>query len=236
MFTNHNKNQNNLYYMDLALQQAKRSLGNTNKNPAVGCVIVNKKNIIGLGCTSINGRPHAEINAINSSRINLRNSEMYVTLEPCSHYGKTPPCVKTIMKKKIRKVFFSIKDPDLRSFNKSKKILQKRGIIVRDGILKHKINSFYKSYFKYKNNDFPFVTCKLAVSKDYFTISKRRKWITNEFSRGRVHLFRSNHDCIVTSSNTVIEDNPKLDCRINGLENLTPTCIVLDNYQLTYDV
>ena len=117
MSTNHNKYQKISYFMRLALQQATKSLGNTKKNPAVGCVIVKNNHLISAGCTSIGGRPHAEQNAINFSEINPQNSELYVTLEPCSHYGKTPPCVKSIIESKIKKVFFSIKDPDPRSFN-----------------------------------------------------------------------------------------------------------------------
>ena len=228
MFTNHNKNQNNTYFMNLALQQAKKIIGNTKTNPAVGCVIVKKKNVISAGYTGFNGRPHAENNAINFSKHNLKNSDLYVTLEPCSHYGKTPPCVNSIIKKKIKKVFFSIKDPDLRSFNKSKNILQDKGIKVRDGFLKKEIDLFYNSYLKYKNNNLPFVTCKMAVSKDFFTINKSYKWITNEFSRGRVHLMRASHDCIITTSETIAKDNPRLTCRIYGLNDRTPSRIILD--------
>ena len=118
MSISQNKHQDHNLFMKLALDQASRSLGNTKENPAVGCVIVKNNNLIGAGFTSINGRPHAEQNAINFSKINTKNSHLYVTLEPCSHYGKTPPCVKTIIKSKIKKVFFSLKDPDHRSYNK----------------------------------------------------------------------------------------------------------------------
>jgi len=229
MFTNHKKNQNNIYFMSLALKQAEIILGNTKKNPAVGCVIVKNQNVISSGHTSIQGAPHAEHNAINLSKFDLKNSELYVTLEPCSHYGKTPPCVNLIIKKKVKKVIFSIKDPDVRSFNKCKSKLKKRGIAVSDGVLKNKINSFYSSYIKYKKNDLPFVTCKLAVSKDFFTINKKNKWITNYLSRGRVHLMRASHDCIMTSSRTVDKDNPRLTCRIEGLTNRSPSRIILDN-------
>ena len=95
--------------------------------------------------------------------------------------------------------------------------------------MSNETNSFYKSYFKSKKVYLPFVTCKLAVSKDFFTINKKKKWITNKFSRGRVHLMRSNHDCIMTSCKTIIKDNPILTCRINGLENRSPSRIILDN-------
>ena len=229
MITNKNKSQENIYFMKLALGQAKINLGNTKDNPAVGCIIVKNDHVISSGFTSIKGRPHAEQNAINFSKTNLKNSELYVTLEPCSHYGKTPPCVTSIIKSKIKKVIFSIKDPDPRSFDKCTKKLKKKGIIVINGILKDKIKSFYRSYFKSKKNKLPFVTSKLAISKDFYTINKKNKWITNEFSRGRVHLMRASHDCIMTSSSTIIKDNPQLTCRIDGLVNRSPARIILDN-------
>ena len=229
MFTNQNRYKNNIYFMGLALQQAKRTLGNTKKNPTVGCVIVKNHHVISAGYTSINGRPHAEQNAINFSKTNPKNSKLYVTLEPCSHFGKTPPCVNSIIKNKIKKVFFSIKDPDPRSFNKCSKKLKSKNIVVINGILKDKIKLFYRSYLKSKKKNLPFVTSKLAISKDFYTINRKAKWITNEFSRGRVHLMRATHDCIMTSSKTIIKDNPRLTCRINGLTNMSPARIIFDN-------
>tara|TARA_B100000029_G_C17432537_1_gene908407 strand:+ start:68 stop:1132 length:1065 start_codon:yes stop_codon:yes gene_type:complete len=220
--------------MQLALNQAKKNLGNTKSNPSVGCVITKNGNLVSVGNTGIGGRPHAEVDAINSSKVNLKKSNMYVTLEPCSHYGITPPCTKAIIKSKIRKVFFSLKDPDIRSFDKSAKILRRYGIKTIYGLLSNRLNEFYKSYFIYKKNyKLPYVTCKLAVSKDYFTVDKKSKWITNNLSRGRVHLIRSFHDCIVTSSKTVINDNPLLTCRIPGLEKKSPTRIIIDKYLST---
>ena len=106
MFTNQNKYKKHSYFMSLALQQAYKTLGNTKENPAVGCVIVKDDHVIGSASTGINGRPHAEFSAIKFSKVNLKNSELYVTLEPCSHYGKTPPCIKTIIKKKLNESFF----------------------------------------------------------------------------------------------------------------------------------
>ena len=208
--------------------QAKRNLGNTKENPAVGCVIIKNDCIISVGRTGINGRPHAEQNAIAYSKNNIKNSDLYVTLEPCSHYGKTPPCIKTIIGSKIRRVFFSLKDPDSRSYNKSTKQLTKNKIKVKSGILGNGTKNFYKSYFKYKKNILPFVTAKMAISKDYYTNNKKKKWITNKFSRGRVHLIRSNYDCIITSAKTIIKDNSELSCRIRGLENHSPSRIILD--------
>jgi len=109
------------------------------------------------------------------------------------------------------------------------KILRKKGIKVVSKILEKDVKLFYQSYILSKKDALPFVTCKLAVSRDFFTINKKNRWVTNEFSRGRVHLFRSQHDCIMTSSNTIIKDNPRLTCRIKGLKYSTPARIILDN-------
>lgn len=215
--------------MRLALAQAQKNLGQTNENPSVGCVITKNSSVVSVGCTNINGRPHAEYNAINQSKINLKDAELYVTLEPCSHYGESAPCTKSIISSGIKKVFFSINDPDLRSHNKCSKLLKSRKIGVKKGICSQEANSFYKSYIKSKNSFLPFVTCKLAISKDFFTINKKKRWITNKFSRGRVHIMRSNHDCIMTSCETIIKDNSNLTCRINGLKNKSPSRIILDD-------
>tara|TARA_Y100000590_G_C15562160_1_gene955209 strand:+ start:20 stop:1123 length:1104 start_codon:yes stop_codon:yes gene_type:complete len=228
MSTNQNKYKDKSFFMNLALIQAKKNLGNTSENPSVGCVITKNNHLISAGNTSFKGRPHAELNAINFSRTSLKGSDLYVTLEPCSHFGRTPPCTKSIINKKINKVFFSIIDPDIRSKNKCKKVLKKKGIFSRGGLCKNNLNFFYRSYIKSKRDVLPFVTSKLALSKDLFTIDKKRKWITNDFSRGRVHLLRAEHDCLITSSNTVIKDNPRLTCRIDGLKERTPARIILD--------
>jgi len=214
--------------MNLALKQAHRSLGNTKTNPSVGCVVVKDSCVISSGFTKFGGRPHAEFVALSLKNRKMYNSDLYVTLEPCSHFGKTPPCTSKIIKKKVKNVIFSIKDPDPRSFNKSSKLLTKNGIPSKNGILKSELNFFYRSYLKFKTSKTPFVTAKLAVSKDYFTIDKKNKWITNKFSRGRVHLMRANHDCILTSSSTVLDDNPNLTCRIYGLNHMSPTRIIID--------
>ena len=228
MSTKTNNNQYNKYFMKLALMQAKRMIGNTSDNPSVGCVITKNNNLVSSGVTSFCGRPHAEYQAIKSHKKSIKDSNLYVTLEPCSHYGKTPPCVNLIIKNKIKKVYFGMKDPDIRSYNKSTLKLKKASIKVENKIHYIDINKFYRSYIRYKSNDLPFVTSKIAISKDFKTISKKSKFITNEYSRARVHLLRSQHDCILTSSETIIKDNPLLNCRINGLESRSPTIIILD--------
>ena len=228
MYIKKNKPKDHNFFMSLALLQAKKAIGNTSENPPVGCVIVKNNHILSVGYTSKNGRPHAERNAIKSSKISLNNSILYSTLEPCVHFGKTPPCINIISKNKIKKVFFSINDPDHRTFKKSYTNFKKRGVLVNSGILSKKINFFYRDYIKFKKKGLPFVTCKIAMSKDFFTVNIKKKWITNQSSRKRVHLLRSEHDCVITSGKTIIKDNPELTCRINGLLNTSPSRIILD--------
>lgn len=229
MFINQNSQENHTYFMKLALRQAIKNLGNTKDNPSVGCVITKNNTVISAGCTSVFGRPHAEHNAIKDSKTNLKGSSMYVSLEPCSNYGKKTSCTEEIINKKINKVFFSINDPDIRSFNKSIKLFKVKKIRTYKGINSKELINFYRSYIKSKKNLLPYLTSKIAVSKDFYTINKKSRNITNEFSRGRVHLIRSQHDCIITSSRTIIKDNSRLTCRIRGLEKKSPSRIILDN-------
>ncbi|MBA1337483.1 MAG: diaminohydroxyphosphoribosylaminopyrimidine deaminase [Pelagibacterales bacterium] len=223
------------FFMQLALMNANRNIGSTNENPSVGCVVVKNNCVISSSCTNVGGRPHAEYIALNNSKKTTK-SDLYVTLEPCSHYGKTSPCVNEIIKKKIKNVYYSVSDPDKRSFNKCKEILKRENIKVNRGLLHSEVKDFYQSYFNYQNNKLPFVTAKLAVSKDFFSAKRNNKWITNKYSRSRVHLIRSKHDCILSSSKTVLIDNSNLTCRINGLENKSPVRIILDkNLNIRFD-
>ncbi|MBA1339642.1 MAG: diaminohydroxyphosphoribosylaminopyrimidine deaminase/uracil reductase [Pelagibacterales bacterium] len=214
-------------YLNLAFEQAKINLGSTGENPSVGCIIEKNGSVISSGYTSLLGRPHAEFNALNKN-ISFENSNLYVTLEPCSHTGKTPPCVDKIIKKKIKKIFFSAVDIDKRSKNKSKKILNHHKILVNKNILKKKGLNFYKSYFLSKSNELPYIDCKIAISKDYFTKSKKEKWITNSFSRKRTHLLRSMYDCLISTSKSINDDNSLLNCRIEGLEKKSPDILIID--------
>ena len=127
----------------------------------------------------------------------------------------------------MEKVFFSLKDPDIRSFDRSSAKLKKNKILIHKNLLSDDVRKFYMSYYKFKKSTLPFVTAKIAMSKNYFTAYKT-KWITNLRSRGRVHLMRSYHDCIITSSETIICDNPEFTCRIPGLEDSSPSLIILD--------
>ena len=216
---------NHNLYSNLALNLAWTHLGKTKKNPSVGCVIVKNNSVISSGVTSINGRPHAEFNALNK-KINFKGSDMYVTLEPCTHYGLTPPCTSIIKKKKINKVFYTFEDPDLRTYNKAKKILSKSKIKLKK--IKLKDNNLYKSYYLNKNKYLPLIDAKLAISKDYYTINKNSKWITNYRSRKVGHLLRSKYDSIISTSASINKDNSLLNCRIEGLNNYQPDLIIID--------
>ena len=214
--------------MKLAFKQARKIKGNTGLNPAVGCVIVKDKVVISLSNTGFNGTPHAERKALSSKKINYKNSTLYSTLEPCTHIGKTLPCTDIIIKKKIKKVYFSIYDPDYRSYQKAKKILSKNNIYTYSNISNLYGANFYKDFYINKKDSGIFISSKLATSKDFFIKNKKKKWITNVYSRKRAHLLRSISEGIMTTSKTILNDNSILNCRIDGLEKYSPKRFILD--------
>ena len=214
------------YYLDLAFQLAEKNLGQTKLNPSVGSIIVKNGVLISSGITSLNGRPHSEFNALKNLK-DCSGGTLYTTLEPCSHYGRTPPCVNIIIKKKIKNVFYAFEDPDKRTFKKARKVLNKKDINCKL-IPSKKYNKFYKSYFINKKLLIPFITAKIAVSKDFLSINKREKWITNENSRKIVHLLRSKNDAILSTSRSINNDNSLLNCRLNGLNNEKPDLFIID--------
>ena len=214
-------------YMRFAINLAKNQNGLTGTNPSVGCVIVKNKKIISYGVTNFNGRPHAEAIALNKNKHNNSGSSIYLTLEPCSHYGKTPPCTKAIIKSKVKKVYYSIEDTDLKCFRKSKKILKSKNIYTKSGLLIKNVKKLYKNYDYIKKNKMPYVIGKLACSSNLY-ILKNNKLITNEHSRKVGHLLRYKNQGILTSYKTINTDNPKLNCRINGLENFSPIKLIID--------
>ena len=216
-------------YMELALNLASARHGLTGENPSVGCVIVKNDEIISIGQTGYNGRPHAEYNAIKNSNEILEGSTMYVTLEPCNHYGLTPPCTKEIIINKIKKVIYSIDDVDKKVKGKSFKILKSKNIIVKKGLLYEKVIDFYKAYFFNRKNKMPYVTGKIAVSKNNLIYSKATKRLTDIHSDKWTHFLRYKNDSLMISYKTLNQDNPKLDCRLKGLNKFSPKRIILDN-------
>ena len=216
-------------YMSLALTLASARHGLTGENPSVGCVIVKNNEIISIGQTGYNGRPHAEYTAIKNSNEILDGSTMYVTLEPCSHYGKTPPCTNKIIKNKIKKTIYSVEDVDKKVKGKSFKILKSKNIIVKKGLLSKEVNNFYEPYFFNRKNKTPYVTGKIAVSKNDLIYSKGTRRITDIHSDKLTHLLRYKNDSLMISYKTLNKDNPKLNCRLDGQHKFSPKRIILDN-------
>jgi len=220
MKINHNR------FLNLAFELARINLGKTKSNPSVGCVVVKNGSVISSGYTSINGRPHAEFNALNK-KINFNNSSLYLTMEPCTHYGLTPPCTNIIIKKNIKKVYFSFYDKDKRTSKKSAPILRKKNIKIYKKNTKF-FKNFYESYFNKISNQLPLLDAKIALSKDYYSINKKDKWITNSSSRLRAHLLRSEYDSIISTSLSINKDNSLLNCRLRGYNNKKPNLIIID--------
>ena len=216
-------------YMSLALSLASARHGLTGENPSVGCVIVKNDEVISIGQTGYNGTPHAEFNAIKNSNETLEGSTMYVTLEPCNHYGQTPPCTKEIIKNNISKIIYSVNDVDKKVKGKSLKILKSKNIIVKKGLLHEEITDFYKTYFFNRKNKIPYVTGKIAMSKNYLIYSKGAKKITDIHSDKLTHFLRYKNDSLMVSYKTVNIDDPKLSCRLEGLGKFSPKRIILDN-------
>jgi diaminohydroxyphosphoribosylaminopyrimidine deaminase/5-amino-6-(5-phosphoribosylamino)uracil reductase len=215
-------------FMELALNLAKARHGLTGVNPSVGCVIVKNNEILSIGQTGFDGTPHAEFNAIKNSNENLEDSKMYVTLEPCSHYGKTPPCTNIIIKNKIKEVVYAVEDIDKKVKGKTLKILQSKDILVKKNLLKDKIDKFYIPYFFNRKNNLPYVTGKIAISKNNLIYSKGTKKISDIHTDKFTHFLRYKNDSLMISSKTLKKDNPKLNCRLEGLNKFSPIRIILD--------
>ena len=226
---------NNNKWMNYAILLATRSKGITGKNPPVGCVIVKNGILLSTGRTSNSGRPHAEENAINNveKKQCLSGSTMYVTLEPCAHKNSTGmSCAELISKSGISEVFVSCIDPDPRTLHKGIEILKKNNIKVYENYMNEECIDLYDGFFSRILNNKPFVTLKIACSLDgkIALNNYQSKWITNDLSRSYVHLIRSQNDAIMTTSSTILADNPEMNCRLNGLENRSPKKVILDRY------
>ena len=215
-------------YMRLALDLARIRKGLTGENPSVGCLIVKNDEIISIGQTGYNGRPHAEYNAINNSLEKLNGSKMYVTLEPCNHYGKTPPCTNSIIKSGISEIIYGMDDIDKKVKGKSFKILSNKKIKVKKGLLKDEAKNLYDTYIINRIKKLPYVTSKIAISKNRLIYSVGNKRITDKSSDKLTHYLRYRNDSIMISSKTLNTDNPKLNCRLKGYEKFSPRRIILD--------
>lgn len=220
-------------YISRCIQIAKNGLGTTAPNPMVGCVIVYNKKIIGEGFTSPYGGSHAEVNAINSvlDKSQLEQATLYVTLEPCAHFGKTPPCSNLIIEYRIPNVVIGCIDDNKKVAGQGIAKLKKAGCNVIVGVLEHKCKQHHKRFFTFHNKKRPYIILKWAESSDGFIapLNKKEKkpvWITNSYSRQLVHKWRSEEQAILVGTNTIMEDNPVLTTR--DWKGKNPLRIALD--------
>ena len=222
--------------MQRCLTLAKKGLGNTSPNPMVGCVIVCNNLIIGEGYTSPYGGNHAEVNAINSvkDKRELPKATLYVSLEPCSHHGKTPPCADLIVMHKIKEVIIGTVDDNSLVGGKGIEHLKNNGCKVSVGILEKECREINKRFFTFHNKKRPYIILKWAETKDGFIdrlredrSEKNPNWISNKISQQLVHKWRSEESSILVGTNTVINDNPRLNVRRWVGEN--PVRLILDN-------
>nr|WP_255510446.1 bifunctional diaminohydroxyphosphoribosylaminopyrimidine deaminase/5-amino-6-(5-phosphoribosylamino)uracil reductase RibD [Flavobacterium sp. GSA192] len=220
-------------YLARCIELAKNGMGTTYPNPMVGSVIVYNNQIIGEGWHKKAGEPHAEVNAVNlvKDKSLLEKATIYVSLEPCSHFGKTPPCCDLIIRNKIPNVVIGTVDPNKKVAGKGIKKLIEAGINVTVGVLEDECNALNKRFFTFHQQRRPYVILKWAESQDGFIAPIERNeqkpvWITNQYSRQLVHKWRSEEQAILVGTQTAIDDNPKLDVRDWNGNN--PVRVVLD--------
>jgi diaminohydroxyphosphoribosylaminopyrimidine deaminase/5-amino-6-(5-phosphoribosylamino)uracil reductase len=219
--------------MRAALALARRGLGNTWPNPAVGCVIVNDGRVVGRGWTQPGGRPHAETEALARAGDAAKGATAYVSLEPCSHHGKTPPCAAALVAAGIARVVAAVEDPDPRVAGRGLARLRSAGIAVDSGLCGEDAAELNAGFFCRIAHGRPLVTLKLATSLDgrIATASGESRWITGSATRERAHLLRATHDAVLVGSGTVLADDPELTCRLPGLAERSPVRIVIDRHR-----
>lgn len=216
-------------YMRLAMQLAGNAIGRTSPNPLVGAVIVKDNRVVGCGWHRKAGTPHAEVHALNQAGELAQGADVYVTLEPCAHYGKTPPCAKALVEAKVKNVYGGLLDVNPKVAGKGFKILEDAGIHVEYGFLQDELRKQNEVFFKWIEHKKPYVVLKAAMTLDgkIATATGQSKWITNETSRAYGYKLRDIYDGIMVGINTVIEDNPMLTARVDGGKN--PIRIVVDS-------
>ncbi len=199
--------------MKLAMQQALKAKGRTSPNPLVGALVIKNGRVAGRGYHEKAGMPHAEIIALGEAGSKTKGATLYVTLEPCTHFGRTPPCVEAIIKSGVKEVIVGMIDPNPLNNGEGIEILKRNGIKVQVGFLEKELKKMNEAFIKYITKKTPFVTVKVAQSLDgrIATRTGDSKWITSDKSRIYSHRIRQYYDAIMVGSNTVLRDNPKLD-------------------------
>lgn len=217
-------------YMQMALNLAKKGCGFVNPNPMVGAVIVKDGNVIGQGYHEKYGQLHAERNALANCMVSPKGGTLYVTLEPCCHYGKTPPCTEAIIKSGIKHVVIGSLDPNPLVSGKGIMILRQHGIEVIENVLKEECDKLNEVFFHFMQTKTPYVVMKYAMTLDgkIATYTGKSKWITGELARKQVHQDRHRYSAIMVGVGTILADNPQLTCRIENGSN--PIRIVCDTH------
>ena len=218
----------NKKYMRMAIELAKKGAGGVNPNPMVGAVVVKKGEVIGRGYHKFFGGPHAEVYALEEAGKEAEGATIYVTLEPCSHYGKTPPCAKKIIDMGIKKCFIGSSDPNPKVAGKDVAMLKEAGIEVVENVLKEECDEINQVFFKYIKTKIPylFVKCGITLDGKIALSNGISKWITNSISREKVQYYRNKFMGIMVGINTVLTDNPSLTARIEN--GVNPFRIIVD--------
>src|SRR5919202_715739 len=217
--------------MRAALALARRGLGNTWPNPSVGCVVVRDGRVVGRGWTQPGGRPHAETEALARAGDASKGATAYITLEPCCHWGQTPPCTDALLVAGVARVVVAMEDPDPRVLGDGIDRLRSAGIEVTVGVCADEAAELNAGFTKRIVEGRPLTTLKLATTLDGRIATHRgeSQWITGPAARERAHALRADHDAIMVGSNTVLVDNPLLTCRLPGLEHRSPVRLVVDS-------
>ncbi len=216
--------------MRAGLALARRGLGSTWPNPSVGCVIVKGGAVIARGSTQKGGRPHAEAVALERAGKAAKGATVYVTLEPCCHHGKTPPCTEALISSGVSRVVVATQDPDPRVSGQGIARLRAAGIAVELGLCGPEAEDVNAGFFSLMRRGIPLVSLKIASSLDgrVAVASRESRWITGEPARARVHLLRATNDAVMVGSGTVLADDPELTCRLPGMAGRSPVRIVAD--------
>lgn len=216
--------------MTTAIALARRSLGTVWPNPAVGCVITRAGRVIGRGWTQLGGRPHAETEALRRAGERAQGATAYVSLEPCAHHGKTPPCADALVDAGIARAVIAVTDPDPRVGGRGLARLRDAGVDVVGDVCRDEAAALNTGFFRRVTEGRPLVTLKTATTLDGRIATHRgeSRWITGEPARARVHALRARYDAIMVGVGTAVADDPRLDCRLPGLSHRSPVRIVVD--------
>lgn len=221
---------NDEFYMRLALDLAQGAAGQTGINPAVGCVVVRDGRIVGLGAHLRRGEAHAEVHALNMAGKEAEGATVYVTLEPCSHYGRTPPCCDRLIAEKVKRVVVAMPDPNPLVAGRGLQRLREHGIETKTGLLEERARAMNETFLKYIATGLPFVTLKTALTLDgrIATRTGHSRWVTGPEAREAVHTLRHRHQAILIGKETALKDDPELTTRLS-VPGLNPVRIVVDS-------